>query len=49
MSGKQKLALTWIEKENWPKLEPRNQPEDPSLSYHAKYLVSDSDSFTDNF
>lgn len=39
MSKKQKLELTWIGKENRPKLEPRILLEDPAKSYHAKYRV----------
>jgi len=39
MSNKQKLELTWIGKENRPKLEPRILLEDPEKSYHAKYRV----------
>ena len=36
---KQKLELTWIGKENRPKLEPRILLEDPAKSYHAQYRV----------
>ena len=32
---KTKLELTWIGKENRPKLEPRILIEDPEKSYHA--------------
>jgi hypothetical protein len=32
---KQKLELTWIGKENRPRLEPRILIEDPTKSYHA--------------
>ena len=39
MSNKQKLELTWIGKENRPKLEPRILLEAPERSYHAKYRV----------
>ena len=35
MSQKQKLELTWIGKENRPRLEPRILVEDSSLSHHA--------------
>ena len=35
--AKQKLELTWIGKENRPKLEPRILLEDPVKSYHAKF------------
>jgi adenine-specific DNA-methyltransferase len=45
MQGKQKLELTWIGKENRPKLEPRVLLEDHTKSYHAKHRVSDSDFF----
>jgi adenine-specific DNA-methyltransferase len=42
---KQKLELTWIGKENRPKLEPRILLEDPEKSYHAQQRVSDRDIF----
>jgi adenine-specific DNA-methyltransferase len=42
---KQKLELTWIGKENRPRLEPRILLEDPEKSYHAKQRVSDKDIF----
>lgn len=42
---KQKLELTWIGKENRPRLEPRILLEDPEKSYHAKHRVTDSDIF----
>ena len=45
MSKKQKLELTWIGKENRPRLEPRILLEDPEKSYHAKQRVSDKDIF----
>ena len=45
MSKKQKLELTWIGKENRPKLEPRILLEDPAKSYHAKHRVADGDIF----
>lgn len=45
MSKKQKLELTWIGKENRPKLEPRILLEDPAKSYHAKHRVTNTDSF----
>lgn len=48
MTRKQKLELTWIGKENRPKLEPRILLEDPAKSYHAKHRVTDSDIFGDN-
>ena len=40
---KQKLELTWIGKENRPKLEPRILLEDPAKSYHAKHRVTDDE------
>ena len=40
-----KLELTWIGKENRPKLEPRILLEDPEKSYHAKHRVTDKDIF----
>ena len=45
MSNKQKLELTWIGKENRPRLEPRILLEDPEKSYHAKHRVTDNDIF----
>lgn len=39
MHRKQKLELTWIGKENRPKLEPRILLEDPRKSYHAARRV----------
>ncbi|MEK7686394.1 MAG: hypothetical protein AAB466_13335, partial [Verrucomicrobiota bacterium] len=39
MSKKQKLELTWIGKENRPRLEPRILLEDPEKSYHAAHRV----------
>lgn len=45
MAKKTKLELTWIGKENRPKLEPRILLEDPEKSYHAKHRVSDNDIF----
>jgi adenine-specific DNA-methyltransferase len=43
--SKQKLELTWIGKENRPKLEPRILLEDPARSYHAKHRVTEGDIF----
>ena len=40
---KQKLELTWIGKENRPKLEPRILLEDQAKSYHAKHQLTDND------
>jgi len=45
MSKKQKLELTWIGKENRPKLEPRILLEGPEKSYRAKHRVTDNDIF----
>jgi adenine-specific DNA-methyltransferase len=45
MPKPQKLELTWIGKENRPKLEPRVLLEDPEKSHHAAYRVSDHDIF----
>jgi adenine-specific DNA-methyltransferase len=44
-SPKQRLELTWIGKENRPRLEPRILLEDPEKSYHAKQRVTDNDIF----
>lgn len=45
MTKKQKLELTWVGKENRPRLEPRILLEDPEKSYHAATRVSDDDIF----
>jgi adenine-specific DNA-methyltransferase len=45
MRQKMKLELTWIGKENRPKLEPRILLEDPAKSYHAKQRVTKDDIF----
>ncbi len=42
---KQKLELTWIGKEDQPRLEPRVLVEDSTKSYHASERVSDNDIF----
>lgn len=42
---KQKLELTWVGKENRPRLEPRVLVEDPDKSYHAPYRVTEHDLF----
>ena len=47
MTKRQKLELTWIGKENRPKLEPRILLEVPERSYHATHRVADKD-FYDN-
>ena len=44
-SNKQRLELTWIGKENRPRLEPRILLEDPEKSYHAKQRVTENDIF----
>ncbi|MBL8171305.1 MAG: site-specific DNA-methyltransferase [Acidobacteria bacterium] len=45
MNKKQKLELTWIGKENRPRLEPRILLEDADKSYHAPHRVTDNDLF----
>jgi hypothetical protein len=40
MTNKAKLELTWIGKENRPKLEPRILLEDAEKSYHAPHRVT---------
>lgn len=45
MAKKQKLELTWVGKDERPKLEPRILVEDPEKSYHAKVRHSDDDIF----
>ncbi|MDA3896196.1 MAG: site-specific DNA-methyltransferase [Desulfobacteraceae bacterium] len=45
MIKKQKLELTWIGKENRPRLEPRILMEDPEKSYHAEHKISENDIF----
>jgi adenine-specific DNA-methyltransferase len=45
MSKPSKLELTWIGKENRPRLEPRILLEDSSKSYHARTRVADQDIF----
>ncbi|MFN9972288.1 MAG: site-specific DNA-methyltransferase, partial [Phycisphaerae bacterium] len=42
---RQKLELTWIGKDERPRLEPRILLENPQLSYHAPTRVSDKDLF----
>jgi adenine-specific DNA-methyltransferase len=44
-TNRTKLELTWIGKENRPRLEPRILLEDPERSYHAKHRVTDHDLF----
>ena len=45
MSRKQKLELTWIGKEDRPKLEPRILIEEPERSYHAAHRMTEHDVF----
>jgi adenine-specific DNA-methyltransferase len=45
MTRKQKLELTWIGKENRPKLEPRILLEESSKSYHAVHRITEHDLF----
>ncbi|HET9177422.1 MAG TPA: site-specific DNA-methyltransferase [Terriglobia bacterium] len=45
MEKRQKLELTWIGKEDRPRLEPRVLLEDPAQSYHAATRVTDHDIF----
>ena len=42
---KPRLELTWIGKENRPRLEPRILLEDAARSYHAPHRVTDHDLF----
>ena len=43
--ARQKLELTWIGKDQRPRLEPRILLEDPARSYHARQRVTDRDIF----
>lgn len=43
--NRKRLELTWIGKENRPRLEPRILLEEPEKSYHAKHRVSENDIF----
>lgn len=45
MTRSQKLELTWVGKDERPRLEPRILLEDPALSYHAAKRVTESDRF----
>src|ERR1035437_843727 len=45
MTKRPKLELTWIGKENRPKLEPRILLEDPTKSHHAEDRVTENDLF----
>lgn len=45
INHKTKLELTWIGKENRPRLEPRVLIEEPGKSYHASHRIGDKDIF----
>src|SRR4051812_5585632 len=45
MTNRQKLELTWVGKENRPRLEPRILLEDPQRSYHAAHRIGNDDIF----
>ncbi len=45
MTKKTKLELTWVGKDERPRLEPRILLEDPALSYHAARRVTEADEF----
>ena len=45
MTRKQKLELTWVGKDERPRLEPRILLEQPELSYHAAHRVGEVDRF----
>ena len=45
MTKKQKLELTWVGKENRPRLEPRILLEDTTKSYHAAHRIREDDIF----
>jgi adenine-specific DNA-methyltransferase len=45
MKSKQRLELTWIGKDDRPRLEPRILTEDQDKSYHASFRVTDKDIF----
>jgi adenine-specific DNA-methyltransferase len=45
VQNRYKLELTWIGKENKPRLEPRILLEEPERSYHAEHRVTDHDLF----
>lgn len=45
MKDKTKLELTWIGKDDRPKLEPRILLEDPEKSYHGPHRMTDRDLF----
>jgi len=45
MSKHQRLELTWVGKDERPRLEPRILVEDPAVSYHAKARITENDRF----
>lgn len=45
MTKKQRLELTWIGKDERPRLEPRILLEEPEKSFHAANRVSENDIF----
>jgi len=45
VTNKQRLELTWVGKDDRPRLEPRILLEDPEKSYHAKKRFTDDDLF----
>jgi adenine-specific DNA-methyltransferase len=45
MAKKGKLELTWVGKDDRPRIEPRILIEDPKKSYHARERKSDGDLF----
>ena len=45
MTRKQKLELTWVGKDERPRLEPRILLEDPAKSHHAAKRVTANDQF----
>jgi adenine-specific DNA-methyltransferase len=45
MAKRTKLELTWIGKEQRPRLEPRILLEEAALSYHAAHRVTENDLF----
>jgi len=45
MTRQTKLELTWIGKENRPKLEPRILVEDPAKFYHTPFRTGKNDIF----
>jgi adenine-specific DNA-methyltransferase len=49
MTTKQKLELTWIDKDQIYKIEPRILVKDENLSYHSKKSYSKKDIFDNTF